>query len=90
MHQGAIQQATNLEAALMREPHERLTLVNSSNSKWDILQKQASRIYHYRITQHNLSSKDKEDLMLARNEILCLAKSLKAVTAIEEVLNEEL
>ncbi len=89
MHQGAIKQTTNLEAALRREPNDHLSLINDPNSKWAVLRKQANRIYHYRLTQHNLSQEDKEALMLARNEILCLAKSLKAVTTIQKALTEE-
>ncbi|WP_419904195.1 hypothetical protein [Kiloniella sp.] len=89
MHQGAIKQTTNLEAALKREPCDHLSLINDSNSKWSILRKQANRIYHYRLTQHNLSQEDKEALMLARNEIMCLANSLEAVTTIQKALIEE-
>ncbi len=89
MHQGAIKQTTDLEIALKREPRGHLPLINDPNSKWAILNKQANRIYHYRLTQHNLSKEDKEALMLARNELKSLAASLKAVTALHKALTEE-
>ena len=87
MHQGAIKNSTNIEAALKRDQPKHLSLVHDPNSKWAILTKQAHRIYHYRLTQHNLSTQDKEALMLARNELLALAKSLKATSAVQNIIN---
>ncbi len=89
MHQGAIKNTTDIEAVLKREQPKHLSLVHDPNSKWAVLTKQAHRIFHYRLTQHNLSESDREALMLARNELMALAKSLKAVSSIENVLNED-
>ena len=88
MHQGAIKDTTDLEVALKREPLNRLSLIHDPNSKWAILTKQANRILHYRLTQHNLTQKDKEALMQARNELMSLAKSLKAMSSVKNALTE--
>ena len=89
MHQGAIKNATDIAAALKRDQPKHLSLVDDPNSKWAVLTKQAHRIYQYRLTQHNLSTKDKEALMLARNELLALAKSLKAISAVQNTIIED-
>ncbi|WP_157231116.1 hypothetical protein [Kiloniella laminariae] len=88
MQQGAIKHSMDLEAVLEREPTEHLSLVQDSNNKWDILHKQANRLFHYRLTEHSLSRQDREALMLARNEIHQLASSLKASEALRKALKK--
>ncbi|MCZ4280122.1 hypothetical protein O4H49_05005 [Kiloniella laminariae] len=88
MQQGAIKQSMDLEAALRHEPSEHLSLVQEPNNKWDILHKQANRLFHYRLTEHSLSQQDREALMLARNEIHHLASSLKASDALRKALKK--